>query len=402
LARGGDGENGKHLDTNGLEGFRRSRCPDRIKKTPTDILVLLYSALALSTPHHRSFARFTMATMTMIPSLTLAVRNPLDIFFSNYTSVVESAQSNGKRLNLGRRSAFDRPPHRPRPLRLPSAPNPILYSTVGHTSKLIERVKRGSIKRRHRSMEPLLWDLNTSDDALGVTDQPWGQSRPSIQRTPSPLSRSVIIANTLMTDDDPDINDDDDNVDHTLDTFDPESLALDETSEDPNRSAKRRKIMADGTSEGSVPPKDRVKAGLIEGELKVPGPRRSSGGGRRADRPRRPPPLEMSSGNRELPPPSAGMMSSMRNTGMVSPVVSGFPLHQADKVTRDAVSSRTCFSKVPAQCSCPALIFSSGIPWQSKTLKGILSSNARRELFPQSRIYLVVDLPHRPDLYLPC
>ena len=307
-------------------------------------LLLLF--LSFTILRYRPSALLIMATMTMTPSLTLAVRNPLDIFFSNYTSIVESAQSNGKRLILGRRSAFDRPPHRPRPLRLSSAPNPISYSTTtGHTSKMIERVKRGSIKRQHRSMEPLLWDLDTSDDALGVTERPWGRSRPFIQRTPSPLSRSVIVADAMMTDDDSDIDDDDD---YQTDTSDPESLALDETSEDPNRAAKRRKIMGDGTSEGSVPPKDRVKAGLIEGELKVPGPRRSSGGGRRADRPRRPPPLEMSSGNRELPPPSAGMMSSMRNTGMVSPVVSGFPLHQADKVTRDAVSSRTCFHRLPS------------------------------------------------------
>jgi hypothetical protein len=129
---------------------------------------------------------------------------------------------------------------------------------------------------------------------------------------------------------------------HDDDSLDPESLALDENSDDVNRAPKRRKVGGDPTSDGSVPPKDKVKTGLIENELKIPGPRRASNP-RRADRPRRPPPLEMSSGNRELPPPSAGMMSSMRNTGMVSPVVSGFPLHQADKVTRDAVSSRRDF-----------------------------------------------------------
>ena len=344
-ARGVDAENGKPFHTNGLSGFRSSFGPDRIEKSQTDILLLFDSTLAYFTSRYRHSARFDMATMTMIPSLTLAVRNPLDIFFSNYSSVAGSAQSNRNRFPLGRRSAFDRPPHRPRPLRISSAPDPILHSTTGHTSKLIERVKRGSLKRRHRSMEPLLWNLDTSDDALGVIDRPWERPRPLIQRTPSPLSRSVIVADATMTADDPDVDDDDDNQ---LNPFDPESLALDDASEDPNRAIKRRKMMPEATSEGSVPPKDRVKAGLIERELKIPGPRRSSGGGRRADRPRRPPPLEMSSGNRELPPPSAGMMSSMRNTGMVSPVVSGFPLHQADKVTRDAVSSRRIFRRSPS------------------------------------------------------
>lgn len=246
----------------------------------------------------------------------LAVRNPLDIFISNYSTTLKSASSAGKRLTAPA-SAFDVPPRRPRPRRYDSLP-------ALRTSKLIERVKRGSSKptRRARSVFGLgadLWDLDTSDAVLRNRR---GRSWPLIKRTPSPLSRTIDDADT-------DLNNDND--------VDPETLALDDSDE--NRAVKRRKVGADGASEGSVPPKDKIKAGLIDGELKVPGPRRSSGGNKRADRPRRPPPLEMSSGNRELPPPSAGMMSSMRNTGMVSPVVSGFPLHQADKVTREAVSS---------------------------------------------------------------
>jgi hypothetical protein len=245
----------------------------------------------------------------------LAVRNPLDVFISNYSTTLKSASSAGKRLTAPA-SAFDAPPHRPRPRRYDSLP-------ALRTSKLIERVKRGSSKptRRARSVFGLgadLCDLDTSDAVLRNRR---GRSWPLIKRTPSPLSRTIDITDT-----------DFDNVNG----MDPETLALDDSDE--NRAVKRRKVGADGASEGSVPPKDKVKASLIDGELKVPGPRRSSGGNKRADRPRRPPPLEMSSGNRELPPPSAGMMSSMRNTGMVSPVVSGFPLHQADKVTREAVS----------------------------------------------------------------
>lgn len=251
-----------------------------------------------------TYARYTDSTM-------LATRNPLDVFFANYSDVT-TATNTGTRMTV-HASSFGTPLHRPRPRRHRDLP-------ALRTSKLIERVKRGSGKRRARSnvnpgMDDL-WGLDTSDAMIRNRR---GRSWPLVGRTPSPLSRTVDQHDDGMPVDD-----------------DPETLALDHSDE--NRAVKRRKVVGDGASEGSVPPKDKGKAGLIDGELKVPGPRRS-GGSRRADRPRRPPPLEMSSGNRELPPPSAGMMSSMRNTGMVSPVVSGFPLHQADKVTREAVSS---------------------------------------------------------------
>lgn len=112
-------------------------------------------------------------------------------------------------------------------------------------------------------------------------------------------------------------------------------------------------------------PRDKIKEILLGPPVLHNTSQRRTSGNKRADRPRRPPPLEMSSGNRELPPPSAGMMSSMRNSGMVSPVVSGFPLHQADKVTRDAVSEIIS-----------VVAFSNARPLTASTVFSIIPSSA--------------------------
>ena len=58
IRTGEDAENGRHLDTYGLGESCRSRLSDRIKKTPTDILLLLYSALAFSILHYPSLPTF--------------------------------------------------------------------------------------------------------------------------------------------------------------------------------------------------------------------------------------------------------------------------------------------------------------------------------------------------------
>jgi hypothetical protein len=257
--------------------------------------------------------------------------NPLDIFFNNYSTTL--AEQSAKCL------IFDSSPIQPRPRRLKRNRSENDDVPVLRNCKFIERVKNGASTRafsRRQSLAPYLWGLDTGDTLLARNvhrlerQQSWPLTVFIKQRTPSPLSQSV----------DDHASDDDDT--------DPGSFALDDDDEPTSSSSpyseesasKRRKTGQNGSEgtpgpTGSVPPKSRL--GLAQNEIRIPSPRRP--GVRRADRPRRPPPLEMSSGNRELPPPSAGMMSSMRNSGMVSPVVSGFPLHQADQTTRHAVSA---------------------------------------------------------------